>query len=144
METALMENIRSSFWLSNKWSIVSIAILAIAALLTFVFAGVITNPFDSTPTIARQPSQICGPFDNPTAVAGIPNRLNTSSDGSFIVFADNYTLMVKRIPSMYMGRRALFTLNNGAITQYALIRTSNFHPCPTSLNTAGLEQNNGN
>lgn len=138
-----MENIKTPIT-KHKWTLVTIAIMALMLLTSLMLAGTIQNPFDSTPTVARQPSQICGPFDNPTAVAGIPNRLNTSSDGSFIVFADNYTLMVQRVPSMYMGRRALFTLDNGEITQYALIRTSNFHPCPTGLNTAGLEQNNGN
>lgn len=141
-KTALMENTKSSFWFSNKWSIVTIAVLTIGVLLTFTFAGTIPNPFDETAPVARQPSQICGPFDNPTAVAGIPNRLNTSSDSSFIVFADNYTLMVDRIPSMYMGRRALFTLDNGAITQYALIQASNFHPCPTAQNVPGVDNGN--
>lgn len=82
-------------------------------------------------SLNEMPSNVCGNFAVPNAVAGTPIRINETANGAFIVFADNYALRVQAAPSMYMGRRAVFTIDQGQVIQYALITDAAYHPCPT-------------
>lgn len=107
-----------------------VLIMLVAVGVTAYFAsGYVKTLLEDEP-LTVVTTIVCGPFNNPLIVDGVPIRMNSGTGSNFIVFSDGYALRVQELTSLFMNRRAMFTIEDGDLTQYAIITRSDFHPCP--------------
>ena len=109
----------------------SIVILAFG-VLGGVFWWSVARPVQSAvvpvlSVVTPQPTVVCGKFAAPPLLVGTP--ITVSADGSAVAFDDGYLLQLKEIPSMYIGKRALFQITDGVVVNYGLV-AEDYNPCP--------------
>ena len=74
---------------------------------------------------------VCGAYISPNAVMGIPTNLVVTPAGvSLITFRDRYVLTTKNVPSLFLGKKAVISLEENKVKSYALVKDKDFHPCP--------------
>lgn len=68
---------------------------------------------------------ICGQFNAPLAIAGVPVKLHNSS----IEFQDGYVLVLDNSTSFFMDRYGVFTIFDKEVRQYAVVTSKDFDVC---------------
>ncbi len=105
--------------------IVASVALGLAILSGTYFSGYTAGRNTNTPVALV--TTVCGPFEAPEAVLGIPTRV----DGAYVTFEDGYTLRRTKQHSFYTGELGFFMLN-GSEQAYALVSGASFDPCPST------------
>ena len=114
--------------MNRNW-IAAIVVFVVFAGLGGIFWWQMLTPATAAP-IVRELSPatvICGKFAAPPLLVGVPATVPTG--GTAIAFADGYLLQLKAIPSMFIGKRALFQIEGGIVVNYGLVGET-YNPCP--------------
>ena len=115
--------------ISTKYALTTLFVVA------FVIIGGVSwwltaRPAQSAPPVLAQipmPSIVCGKFQAPPLLVGVP--VSAPVGGTSIMFSDGYLLQLKAVPSMFIGKRALFQIADGVVINYGLVEEA-YNPCP--------------
>lgn len=100
---------------------------AFAVLGGIFWWGLLAPPAEAEhPVDARQPTAtvVCGKFAAPPLLVGTPVSVSNA-----ITFNDGYLLQLKEVPSLFIGKRALFQIVDGVVVNYGLV-AEDYNPCP--------------
>ena len=113
----------------KKW-LTSIVVALIGLAGGLIMGWMMFAPVQAAPPVLAQipvPSIVCGKFQAPPLLVGVP--VSAPVGGTSIMFSDGYLLQLKAVPSMFIGKRALFQIADGVVVNYGLVEEV-YNPCP--------------